>query len=374
MIIQFPKHERTSASSRLNPDQSPMKSDKNNYQPLFQRTRANTVESIHYGAIAVVTSRGQLIAWLGDPQTVTFLRSSAKPLQALPLVENGGLTKFSITAQELALICASHSGTPEHLQVLSGLQRKIKVTEQDLRCGTHLPFHQPTRHELICTEKEPTPRHHNCSGKHTGMLAHAKGIGADPANYTEKNHPVQQNILRCISELSHLDETDIKLGRDGCSVPTFALPLYHAAWTWAQLVDPDRLEKKRADACKSIFQAMTSYPEMVAGPERFDTLLMKNSKGTILSKAGAEGVQALGIHPKRNPFGADGLGIVLKISDGDLGKSVRSAVSIEVLKQLGIPSSEELSLLNDLGPIFPLLNQRGLEIGRGESCFELKYQ
>ncbi|MDZ7844731.1 MAG: asparaginase [Anaerolineales bacterium] len=351
-----------------------MKPVKPKYQPLFQRTRGNTVESIHYGAIAVVTSRGQLIAWLGDPQTVTFLRSSAKPLQALPLVENGGLTKFSITPQELALICASHSGTPEHLLVLSGLQRKINVSEQDLRCGIHLPFHQPTRRELICTGEEPSPRHHNCSGKHTGMLAQAKCIGADLAGYTERNHPVQQNILRCISELTHLGETEIKLGRDGCSVPTFALPLYHAAWAWAQLADPAHLEKKRTEACNTIFQAMTSYPEMVAGPERFDTLLMENTRGTILSKAGAEGYQALGIAPGRNPFGPDGLGIVLKIADGDQGKSVRSAAAIEVLQQLGVLSGEELTRLGDLGPKFPLLNQRGLEIGSGEPCFKLDYQ
>lgn len=206
------------------------------------------------------------------------------------------------------------------------------------------------------------------------MLAQAKCIGADLAGYTERNHPVQQNILRCISELTHLGETEIKLGRDGCSVPTFALPLYHAAWAWAQLADPAHLEKKRTEACNTIFQAMTSYPEMVAGPERFDTLLMENTRGTILSKAGAEGYQALGIAPGRNPFGPDGLGIVLKIADGDQGKSVRSAAAIEVLQQLGVLSGEELTRLGDLGPKFPLLNQRGLEIGSGEPCFKLDYQ
>lgn len=348
-----------------------MKPNASGYQPMYRRTRGGIVESVHYGAVAVVNPKGELIAHYGDPQTVTFLRSSAKPFQALPLVEKGGRERFSITEEELALICASHSSSPTHREVLKGLQEKIGVSETDLACGTHLPFHQPTREKLICSDQAPSPNHHNCSGKHTGMLALAKLIRAPLENYPEKDHPVQQYILETFVEMCSLPETEINLGRDGCSVTTFALPLQHAAWAWARLADPHLLAPSRRAACQSISQAMTTHPLMIAGEDRFDTQLMKAAQGRIISKAGAEAYQTLGIPPRGTSSSNGGLGIAFKIADGDRGKSARSAVALEILRQLDLISPDELDQLKGFGPINKITNQREIEVGHGEPCFQL---
>ena len=344
------------------------------YLPIFHRLRGDIEESIHYGAAAVVNTSGELLAWYGNPRAVTFLRSSAKPFQALPLVEKGGIKAFSISPKELALICASHSGTPQHQKTLENLQKKIGLSQEDLMCGTHYPFHQETRRSMICSQARPTPNHHNCSGKHTGMLAQAKLLQTPLDNYPEKEHAVQQIILRCMAEMAVIDQAEIGLGRDGCSVPTFALPLYHAAWAWARLVDPRELKNTRARACQHIVQAMTHHPDMVAGPERFDTRLMRAAGGKLVSKAGAEAYQALGIPKGILTTQDEGVGVAIKISAGDQGKKARGPVTLEILRQLDILSPEEQKELEDIGPRYPITNQRDFKVGVGEPIFRLNFQ
>jgi len=175
------------------------------YQPLYYTTRNGIVESIHYGAIAVVTREGELFASAGDPQARTFLRSSAKPFQAIPLLEMGGKGKFQLRGEELAVVCASHSGTEQHLRTIVGLQRKIGIIESDLLCGTHPPYDAASRNKLQDQGLRPTQNHHNCSGKHTGMLAQAALLGVSPEKYTEIGHPVQQGIINVFSEMCGLE-------------------------------------------------------------------------------------------------------------------------------------------------------------------------
>ena len=196
------------------------------YQPLYYTTRDGIVESIHYGAIAVVTSDGSLFAKAGDPQSQTFLRSSAKPFQCISLLEMGGKEKFDLSDEELAVVCASHSGSDQHLRTVSYLQQKVGITESDLLCGTHLPADKASRQKLQDQGLSSTQIHHNCSGKHTGMLAQAAILGVPFGKYTEVEHPVQQGILAVFSEMCGVDIDDLGLGRDGCSVPTFSIPLY----------------------------------------------------------------------------------------------------------------------------------------------------
>jgi len=343
------------------------------YQALYCTTRNGIVESIHYGAVAVVTADGTLFAWAGDPQARTFMRSSAKPFQCIPLLEMGGKEKFKLSAEEVAVICASHSGTDQHLRTIVNLQRKIGITESDLRCGTHLPVDQASRLILQHQGLSPSQNHHNCSGKHTGMLAQAALLGAAIEKYTEIEHPVQQGILAVFSSICGLDKTDIPLGRDGCSVPTFAVPLYNAAWAWAKLVDPAGLSSLRADSCRQITAAMTSHPFNVAGPGRLDTRLMEAAPGKIISKAGAEAFQSIGVFPNAIRPGSPGVGIALKIAGGDLGKRARRAVTLEILRQLGILMSQELQVLADLGPIQTSRNQAGITTGEARPCFQLQY-
>ncbi len=341
------------------------------YQPIYQFTRGDIVESIHYGAIAVVNAKGDLIASCGNPEATTYLRSTAKPFQALPFIARGGDDKFHLTDQEIALICSSHSGTDEHVRVLQELQRKTGITEADLMCGAHPPYHKPTRQKLEKRGEKPTSNRHNCSGKHTGMIAHAKLIHAPIETYLEKEHPVQRNILQALSEMCSLGIEEIHLGTDGCSVPTFAMPLYNAALAWARLVDPQNFPPEREKACQTITRAMTSHPFMVGGPDRLDTKLMEIAEGRIVAKSGAEAYQGIGIPPNALGNGSQGLGIALKIADGDRGKRAKAPVVLEICQQLSALSKDELEKLSEYGPEQPLINYRNIVVGHGQPTFEL---
>ena len=363
------------------------------YLPLFEVTRGETVESVHFGALAVVDAKGTLYASYGDPQSVTFLRSSAKPFQALPLMEHGGQEAYHLSAKEVALICASHSGTDEHVTTVRSLQDKIGLHEADLMCGVHMPYHQPTAQALRQRGEQPTPNRHNCSGKHTGMLAYAKMKGLqvpqtlDGKAYIDRSHPIQQDILQAFAEMCSLPVQSVALGTDGCSVPTFAVALYSAALAFARLCDPAtggvRLES-RIQACHTITSAMTSNPVMVGGPDSFDTLLMKAAEGRVLSKGGAEGYLAMGLLPGALHPGSPALGIALKVSDGDLGGHsrplgdshghARAAAGLEALRQLHALSDSEIETLAEYGPSFTIRNWREVIVGEGRPCFKLEFQ
>lgn len=342
------------------------------YLPIFELTRGETIESVHFGAFAIVDSEGTLITSHGDPKAISYLRSSAKPFQALPLIEAGGHKKWAFNAKEIAILCASHSGTDEHFKVLFGLQAKIGVSESDLLCGVHPPIDAPTRKALEQRGERPTPNRHNCSGKHTGMLALAKITQSPIENYIDPDHPIQKRILKTFGEMCELPVDSISLGIDGCSAPVFAIPLYNAAYGYARLCDPVRLEPKRAAACQILTGAIMAQPEMVAGPGKFDTRLMEVCQGKIISKGGAEGYQQIGIMPGILGKDSPGIGIALKISDGDLEGRARPALILEVLNQLGVLTQEELEALSEFGPRLPVLNWRKLVVGQGYPIFHLK--
>lgn len=342
-----------------------------NYKPLLEVTRGPIVESIHYGAIAIVDANGRLLASHGNPDTLTFMRSSAKPFQALAFLELGGAEAFNLIDREIALLCASHSGTDEHLAVLEGIQRKIGISERDLLCGTHTPFHKPTALKLHCRGEKPTPNRHNCSGKHTGMLAHAKLLDLPFEDYPDPKHPLQQQNLRTFAEMCNLEPEQVIIGIDGCSVPTFAIPLRSAALAYARLCDPSDLSERRADQCRRITRSMTDHPDMVAGPERFDTQLMRVGAGKIVAKIGAEGYFAIGLPPGVLAPESTGIGITIKISDGDLKIRCRPIVAVEVLRQLGVLSTEQLKALAEFDRR-PVLNWRNLEIGAIRPYFILE--
>ena len=342
------------------------------YLPVVELTRGRIVESIHFGAVAVSDASGQLLASYGDPDTTTFLRSSAKPFQALPFIERGGDLAFGLTPREVALLCASHSGTDDHVAVVAGIQRKIGAGEKDLLCGSHPPYHEPTARALEQRGEAPTPNRHNCSGKHTGMLAHALLRSLPIEDYINPEHPVQKSILAAFADMCGLPQDQVELGVDGCSAPNFAVPLRNAALGYARLMDPSNLAPERAEACRRITAAMTSNPDMVGGPGRFDTRLMAVAGDQILAKAGAEGYQGLGIQPGALGPGTPALGIAFKISDGDTGSGrARPFVALDILRQLGAISRQEMEALAEFGPR-PIRNWRGLVAGEICSSFSLE--
>jgi len=356
------------------------------YQPIFQLTRGDIVESLHFGAVAVMESTGRMVAWFGDPGLVTFTRSSAKPLQALPFLENGGMSLYGLTLQEVALICGSHSGTDAHVDGVRSLQAKTGVREADLMCGVHTVYDRQTAEAMRKRGEAPTPNRHNCSGKHTGMLAFSKmmGIPTEPEGlpYIDPEHPVQRKILATLAEMADLRSEEIHVGIDGCSAPNFALPLRSTALAFARLCQSDELAVKRSETCHLITKAMLTYPDMIGGPDNFDTTLMQAAQGRVICKGGAEGFQAFGIMPGAIKPGSPALGVAFKISDGDLkGHNypagdprghVRPAVTLEILHQLGVFEAQDMERLVDYGPEFPVENWRKLKVGMASPCFELE--
>lgn len=350
------------------------------YSPVFDLSRGETLESIHFGAIAVVDIYGKLLAWYGDPQVVTFLRSSAKPFQILPFLEHGGRAIYNLTPREIAVMCASHSGTDEHMAVLRSIQAKTGIAEAELLCGVHKPLHKPTADALDQKNEAPTPNRHNCSGKHTGMLAFARLQAGSMVQdseglpYIDFAHPIQTEILHTFAEMCALPVEKVALGIDGCSAPNFAVRLRDAAYAYARLCDPETggvTPQARQAACHEVTAAMTSNPDMVGGPERFDTSLMQVTQGRIVVKGGAEAYQGIGLMPGTLGPGSPAIGIALKIADGDARKKALPAVALEVLRQLGALSPGELEQLAEFGPRLPVYNWRKIIVGEAFPAFTL---
>jgi L-asparaginase II len=315
--------------------------------------------------VAVAVPEGRLVAGLGDPQLATFLRSAAKPFQALPLLEAGGAERFSLSDADLAVICASHSGTPEHVAQVRSLLDRGGFSPAGLLCGAHPPFHPASAEALCRAGEEPSPLHNNCSGKHAGMLLACRLLDLDPAGYLDPGHPLQRRILARVAVLCRLEEGRIGLGTDGCSLPAFRLPLANAAYGFAALADP-RAAGLPADLVphvERIVRAMTAAPAMVAGPGRFTTRLMEATGGRVLGKEGAEGFYGLAV---RGPVA---LGIAIKIADG--GERCRDGVVIDALREMGSLAAAEFADLEELHAP-PLYNHRGMLVGRITPDLELE--
>jgi len=330
--------------------------------PLIETTRGDTVESIHYGSVAIAFYGRKDVITIGDSKHPFFLRSSAKPFQALAFLERGGGDQFNFSPEEIAVICASHSGTDSHVDVLSRLQKKIGITEDMLQCGVHLPFHKKTAQRMLNNNEPLHPNRHDCSGKHTGMLAFAKMIGSPFETYLENTHPVQKHILNTFSDMCGVPVDSIHLGVDGCSAPVFSVPIANAAAAYMKLCQPNSLPPERANACKMITSAMSAHPDMVAGPDRFDTAVMKTTKEKIITKIGAEGYQGIGVMPGACNFFKGSIGITIKISDGDLALRASSVVSLAILKKLRVLTDQELTELIEYD-IRPIKNWRGTNVG-----------
>jgi L-asparaginase II len=341
------------------------------FVPLAQATRGGLVESVHYGAIAIADAQGNLYASCGDPLLVSYLRSSSKPLQAIPLIELGGVERFNLTQQEIALTCASHDGTDMHVQVVKSLQQKTGLQESDLLCGTHPVSDKATAEAMLLRGEVPTPNRHNCSGKHCGFLAQAVMRNLPKEDYLNPSLPLQQTVIQTFAEMCRLQPEQVQIGVDGCSAPVFAVPLQNAACAVARLCDPAELPPARAKACRLIYASMNAYPEMVAGYGDFDTKLMQAGAGKIITKRGAEGYQIIGLLPGALGPGSPALGVAIKISDGDPKERARPLVSMEVLYQLGALNESQLLSLNEFHT-HSLYNWRKIKVGELRPCFQLE--
>jgi L-asparaginase II len=323
---------------------------------LARVVRGEVTESWHFGALAAVLPGGRLVGRLGDPDLRTYIRSAAKPFQALPFVEAGGMEHFALEPADLALICASHGGRPEHVERVMRLLEKGDLEVSHLQCGAHWPFDDDTRRELRARGEQPTALHNNCSGKHVGMLLACRLFGEPVDNYLDPEHPLQQRILAALSELCGLPEAAVGVAVDGCGAPCYALPLAVAARAYAALAAPELVdvEPTRRQAMRTIVEAMTEAPEMVAGAGEFTTRLMQVTSGRILGKEGAEAFYGVAVR------GPAAMGIALKVADG--GERARAGVVLEALRQLGSLAGAEM---NQLDAFYgqDLVNRQGKVVG-----------
>jgi L-asparaginase II len=325
-------------------------------QVLARVYRGGQLESFHTGSIVVVDSLGRLLAYAGEPGLVTCLRSAAKPFQAIPLLEYGGMDEFELSDEEIALTCGSHGGEPVHVSTAAALLRKGEFDESDLLCGAHWPYDEKAAAELRAAGEEPSALHNNCSGKHAGMLLTTQVMDVAAANYIEATHPLQETMRSTLADFAGLEQDDIPIAIDGCGVPAFFLPLQRTAFAYARLMATTEtgvagaLERYGASAAR-IVQSMTTFPEYVAGAWSMTTPLMQAFGGELLAKEGAEGLYAMAIAPSlvasltgRLRVADDvAVGIALKINDGSMVRG-RNPVILKTLEILGadVAGSPEL--------------------------------
>ena len=292
--------------------------------PLAAVRRGELVESIHRGRLAVSDPWGNVLEAFGESEAYVYLRSSAKPFQALPLILSGTADAFGLTEEELAVACASHNAEEPHLAAVRSILEKAGLSEDDLQSGAHPPMYGPADAKLIRSGEEPRPIHSNCSGKHSGMLAVCVHEGYETLDYRDPGHPLQRRILGLIAALCDVEEDEVLIAGDNCGVPAFALPLRSFATGLARFVTGEDLRDDLADAAFRLGGAMRAHPFMVAGTGRLDTELMERTH--LLVKGGAEAVLAVG-----NP---QGWGMALKISDGS--QRAMRPVALAALEHMGV--------------------------------------
>jgi L-asparaginase II len=319
---------------------------------LAEITRGSAVESLHRGACVVVDVKGNVVLEQGDTASPIFPRSAVKAFQCVPVIESGAADRFGFTDEEIALCCSSHNGETEHVRVAKSMLEKTGVTEANYECGEQWPERLDDKLALGRQNQKPRAVHNNCSGKHAGMLALAKHLQVPLEGYTRLEHPVQQAVARTIALYCDVDTATAHVGIDGCSVPTWALPLRNTAQGFAKLFAPGHATGLR------IAKAVAAHPFMVAGTGRFDTRIMQ-AIPRLFIKVGAEGVYC-GAIPHAS------LAFALKMDDGALrGAEVAAA---NMLLKLDCWTNEERTAIGSFTHTV-LRNWRKLEVGETRASF-----
>lgn len=326
---------------------------------IVEVLRGEVVESQHRVHVAVAHAEQGLVASAGNPAHISFVRSAIKMFQALPFVEGGGVERFGLTGDELALCTASHGGEPFHVAAARSILAKARITEEALACGLHPPMHAPSAEALRASGMTASRIHNNCSGKHAGMLAYTSQQGWVTNGYHRSAHPAQQRILATVATWMGVEQTDIEQAVDGCGLPTFALPLDAVAEGCARF---SAAAADKQPAPSTIFAAMTAHPEYVAGTDRLDTDLIRITQGRLFSKVGAEGFYCVGVPSMR-------LGVAMKVEDGAL-RAVEPAL-LAVLRSIDAISWDELKGLTRYAEP-AILNTRGETVGSVRALLDLR--
>lgn len=319
---------------------------------LIEVMRGPRVESRHTGAFAVCDAEGCVVASAGAIDVPVYPRSAVKALQALPLVESGWADRLGLTDAELALVCASHAGEPVHVETARQILTKAGQSEDALECGVHWPSSKAASRTLIIAGQKPTPLHNNCSGKHAGFLCLACGLAAAPTGYVGADHPVQRTVKAALSDVYGVELAETG-GTDGCSIPTFAVPLERLAHGFARFATGAGLDQDRRAAADRLRRAVAANPLLIAGEGILDTRLAAHFGLRLFTKTGAEGVFCAAI-PEL------GLGLALKCDDGAARGS--EAILVGLLAQLMDWSEDDrVAFADRLDPV--LRNWNGIVVG-----------
>lgn len=332
---------------------------------LAEVTRAGVRESVHYGVVAVADADGKTVAAAGDPHHLAFFRSSAKPFQAIPLIESGAADRFGFTPAELALCCASHVGSREHQRQVAEMLAKIGLDAGSLQCGVVRPADAAEAGRVATGLISATPLQCDCSGKHAGMLAACLRLGLPIDRYLEPAHPLQRQILEMMATVMRMPVDDIGLGTDGCSLPTFAASVGAFATAYAILArataENDSSGMPHHIALRRLGTAMVAHPENVSGHGQLVTDLMIVGDGRIVAKSGAEGLLCFAL-PEA------GLGVAIRVLDGSFRS--HTVIAARVLQELGaVPENAIAELLRRHDP--RILNHNGRHVGDHKAVFSL---
>jgi len=320
---------------------------------LVEVQRGALTESRHRGSLAVVDADGATVLALGDVAAPVYPRSAVKPLQALPLIESGAADRFGFGDEELALACASHGGEPAHVAVAARMLARAGLDVDALECGTHWPSHQPSAQALARSGGAPSALHNNCSGKHAGFLCVACAAGVDHHGYVGARHPVQREVKAAIDSLTGIGVSEDACGIDGCSIPTWAVPLAALAHAFARFGSGQGLAPERAKAAARLRAAIAAQPYFVAGTGRFCSEIMRLLGVRALVKTGAEGVYCAALP-------VEGLGIALKCDDGGT-RAAEVTMAAAIARFLPLPDEERAVLDRFVRPT--LRNWNGVEVG-----------
>lgn len=336
---------------------------------LVEAMRGPALESAHRGAVAVVDADGGLVASLGDIERPIFPRSAIKVLQALPLIDSGAADRLRLDDEELAVVCASHGGEPGHTAVVERLLGKAGLDPSALECGTHWPYRETVQRQMAAAGIEPSALHNNCSGKHAGFLGLACQLcgHVDLRRYAEgyvaPEHPVMRQVSAAIAAATDCDLGTAPRGTDGCSIPTFALPLRQLALAFARVGTGHGLSPGRAAAAGRLRRAVARHPFLVAGTGRFDTRVMERLGERVFCKVGAEGVYCAAL-PGR------GLGIALKIDDGNTARAAEVAMAAAIEAYVALDDTEA-GFVRGLSEV-PLRNWNGTAVGALRATDDLR--
>ena len=336
---------------------------------LVELQRGAMVESVHRGRIAIVDADGALAAALGDIDAPVYPRSAVKALQALPLVESGAADRLALTDAELAIACASHNGEDAHVATAAGMLAKAGVDEAVLECGAHWPYLDTTVRALAVAGRGPTALHNNCSGKHAGfvclgcILAGGQELRLFQRGYVLPDHPVMREVSDALGAATGTDLANAPRGIDGCSIPTYGIPLRALALGFARFGSGVGLREGHARAARRLRAAVAAHPFMVAGTGRFDTRVMKHFGERVFCKVGAEAVYCAALPEV-------GLGVAIKIDDGNTARAAEVAMAavIEACMALDDADAAFVRGLSDV----PQRNWNGIEFGRLRAAAALR--